>query len=244
MIPRFHSVATLRDLPINGTDGEIGKLNALYFDDLSWQIRYLAVDLGNWFTEDIVLIIPDAVIGLGTDQISLGLTRQQIKDSPPLRADQPISREYEARLYDYYQWRPYWYPSVLPGEFGGVFAVPPLTRSQQAAEVPEASENHLRSTAEVIGYKAQLTDENTAKVADFIVDRTNWTIAYLVADTGGWFGHHPVAVLPTWIENINWVDREVQLDLSADTLEAFNQFDLGKLNEQWRFEPAGASQPA
>ena len=167
MIPRFHSVATLRDLPINGTDGEIGKLNALYFDDLSWQIRYLAVDLGNWFSEDIVLIIPDAVIGLGADQISLGLTRQQIKDSPPLRADQPISREYEARLYDYYQWRPYWaagandplnygvFPTALAGALGTHSLQKPAV---EISDVVSVESSNLRSTAEVKGYQIHARD--------------------------------------------------------------------------------------
>jgi len=37
-----------KGLTIAATDGDIGSVNDLYFDDLSWTIRYLVVDTGTW----------------------------------------------------------------------------------------------------------------------------------------------------------------------------------------------------
>lgn len=41
---------------IHATDGDIGKVVDLYFDDERWAIRYLVVDTGGWLTGRKVLI--------------------------------------------------------------------------------------------------------------------------------------------------------------------------------------------
>lgn len=38
----------LKGLVIRATDGELGKVEELYFDDESWAIRYLTVETGGW----------------------------------------------------------------------------------------------------------------------------------------------------------------------------------------------------
>ena len=38
----------LKGLVIRATDGEIGTVDQLYFDDESWAIRYLTVKTGSW----------------------------------------------------------------------------------------------------------------------------------------------------------------------------------------------------
>jgi hypothetical protein len=46
----------LRGYNIRATDGYIGKDYEFYFDDRSWSIRYLVVDIGNWFSGRQVII--------------------------------------------------------------------------------------------------------------------------------------------------------------------------------------------
>jgi uncharacterized protein YrrD len=43
------------------SDGEIGKVKEIYFDDDRWVVRYLVVDTGGWLTRRHVLISPHAV---------------------------------------------------------------------------------------------------------------------------------------------------------------------------------------
>lgn len=38
----------LKGLVIRATDGEIGTVDQLYFDDQIWAIRYLTAETGNW----------------------------------------------------------------------------------------------------------------------------------------------------------------------------------------------------
>jgi hypothetical protein len=40
--------------------------------------------------------------------VVVDLLRDRIKDSPEYDPDQPITRTYEARLFDYYGWPTYW----------------------------------------------------------------------------------------------------------------------------------------
>ena len=51
----------LKGLAIQATDGEIGTVDQLYFDDESWAIRYLTVKTGGWLGGRRVLISPIAV---------------------------------------------------------------------------------------------------------------------------------------------------------------------------------------
>ena len=39
-------------------------------------------------------------------EFSVGLTMQQVKDSPDIDTDRPVSRQMETNVYDYYGWRP------------------------------------------------------------------------------------------------------------------------------------------
>ena len=44
--------------PVVATDGEMGSVRNFLFDDQSWKVRYLVVDVGNWLKRrDVVLPI-------------------------------------------------------------------------------------------------------------------------------------------------------------------------------------------
>ena len=44
---------------VTATDGVIGHLKDVFFDDIRWTIRYLVVDTGKWLAGRSVLISPD-----------------------------------------------------------------------------------------------------------------------------------------------------------------------------------------
>ena len=60
---------------------------------------------------------------------------------------------------------------------------------------------------------------------DFIVEDDLWIIHYLVVDTGNWLPGKKVLVSPTWIEEVNWAERQVSLDLATDTIQNSPEFD-------------------
>ena len=49
----LRSVSELTGYSILATDGQIGKVAEFYFDDITWTIRYLVVDTGNWLVDQI-----------------------------------------------------------------------------------------------------------------------------------------------------------------------------------------------
>ena len=54
----LRSAGELEGWNIVATDGEIGEVYEFYFDDESWMIRYLVVDVGSWLTGRRVLPKP------------------------------------------------------------------------------------------------------------------------------------------------------------------------------------------
>jgi hypothetical protein len=46
---------------MGATNGEIGKVKEVYFDDLSWNVPYLIIETGNWLNSRKVLISPQAL---------------------------------------------------------------------------------------------------------------------------------------------------------------------------------------
>jgi hypothetical protein len=99
----LRSVKDLRGYKILATDGEIGKVHEFYFDDATWTIRYLVVNTGSWLFERRVLLSP-IVLGQPYWQMRVfpvALTRMQVKNSPSIETDKPVSRQQEIELHQY-----------------------------------------------------------------------------------------------------------------------------------------------
>ncbi len=52
----------LKGLVIRATDGELGTVDQLYFDDETWASRDLTVDTGGWLGGRKVLVSPLAIL--------------------------------------------------------------------------------------------------------------------------------------------------------------------------------------
>jgi hypothetical protein len=88
----------------------IGRVIDLLIEDESWNVRYLVVSTDSPLSRT-VLISPSAIHTFDFESHSMvtTLTAQQIVESPLIDSDQPISREYEQALVDYYGWPIYWF---------------------------------------------------------------------------------------------------------------------------------------
>ena len=81
----LRTASELKGIGIAARDGDIGSVTDLYFDDVTWTIRYLVVDTGTWLPGRQVLVSPMAVTGeASADRIPVALTRQQVEQSPPV----------------------------------------------------------------------------------------------------------------------------------------------------------------
>ena len=201
----LQSASILYGDAIEATDGDLGSVYSFLFDDKAWTIRYLVVDTGTWLPGRRVLISPAAIGPLQSEakRLSVNLTQEQVKNSPDIDTDQPVSRQHEMSLHDYYAWPVYW-SVTLSGP--GALAIPP--ELVEAVET-EPGDPHLRSTQEVIGYYIRAGDGDIGHVEDFIIDDDNWTIRYMIIDTRNWLPGRKVVVSPEWITEVNWSESKV-----------------------------------
>jgi len=224
----FWHCSSLKGFRLGATDGEIGKVEDFYFDDQHWTVRYLVADTGYWLPDRLVLVSPHALRRVDEREklVHVDLSREQIEDSPPITADQPLSRQYERAYYRYYGWPVYW---TGPGLWGpGPYPFyPPLQASTllPTDEPTESGDPHLRSTKEVIGYRIQARDGAIGHVEDFVVDDRDWAIRYLVADTGHWLASRRVLLAPQWIESVSWEHSAVDVDLPRASIEHAPVYD-------------------
>ncbi len=183
----------------------------------SWLIRWLVVDTGNWLSGRKVLL-PPSVLGhpdVTASEFSVRLTMQQVKDSPDIETDRPVSRQMEANVYDYYGWSPI---GVLAFTWAAMAmrAAPcrcRLTRNPGGVQrqLPMLSDDdddpHLRSIAAVTGYHIHASDGEIGHVEDFLLEDADWSIHFLVVDTTNWWAGKKVLISPRSAREIDWTDQ-------------------------------------
>jgi len=223
-----------KGLTIAATDGDIGSVNDLYFDDLSWTIRYLVVDTGTWLPGRQVLISPLSVRRVD-DKILVDLTRNQVQNSPPVEADKPVNRQQEEAIARYYDQRYYWegpyrwgllaYPGMPPVPTAPIPA--DAMGEEMAAREREtpSGDPTLRSSRDVTGYYIAALDGEIGHVDDFLVEDRAWAIRYLLVATRNWWPGKKVLISPEWIKTVSWADSQVEVDLRRDEIKAAPEYD-------------------
>jgi hypothetical protein len=108
----LRSVKEVSGYHIAAVDGEVGHVEDFLVDDITWVLRYLVVDTRNWLPGRKVLISPQWIKSIHwvDEMVYLDLDTDAIKDSPEFDPSQPVNRQYEIELYDYYGRSHYWKP--------------------------------------------------------------------------------------------------------------------------------------
>jgi hypothetical protein len=229
------NASAIRGFAIEASDGEIGTVSDFLFDDASWLVRWLVVDTGNWLSGRKVLL-PPSVLGRldAKDSVfTVKLTQQQIKDSPEIDTDRPVSRQMETGVYDYYGWSPYWGSGFYMGGYGYMpgdgIASPYLGARRREREIAEAQADrddvHLRSVEAVTSYHIHASDGEIGHVEDFLIEDADWSIHYLVVDTKNWWPGRKVLVSSRSAGEIDWMDRLVNLDVDRQKIKDSPAYD-------------------
>jgi sporulation protein YlmC with PRC-barrel domain len=221
----------LRGDAIAARDGEIGKVKDVYFDDERWAVRYLVVDTGGWLTGRRVLISPASLdrVSYEERQVVANLSRKQVEEAPGLEAEQPVSRLYEEAHARYFGYPYYW----TGPELWGFAPMPMLAQSRDEAVAANAEENrrieaaeraaarsHVRSTAEVVGYKVHAVDGPAGRVDDFVVDDRDWSVESVVVDAREWLPGGQVLVPRGAVTAIDWSARELNVALTREQIRS------------------------
>ncbi len=210
---------------LRASDGDVGKVTDLYFDDDTWTVRYLVVDTGNWLSSRKVLISPQSLAaGLAREgPVVAQLSREQVENSPPSQTHRPVSRQHEAELASHYGYPTYWFEAGFSGT--GLLpineAVHEARLAAQASEPePAAQDSHLRSIAELVGYHIRAEDGEVGHVIDFGVDPASWQIREMIIDTRNWLPGRHVRVELNAIRAIDWHERKVHVNLPRESIKS------------------------
>jgi len=215
----LRNASRLIGLAVEATDGEVGSVSDLLFDDRQWTVRWAVVDTGGWLADRQVLLAP-TMLGEPPPPdderrpFRVALTRWQVERSPDISSDEPVSRRHEAQLFEHYGQEPYW---AGGDPFSGV-GNPHWTAADMPAPAAERDEHrtgdpHLRSAKEISGYLVEARNGDIGEVEDFLIDpAAAWTIRYLAVDAGRWLPDRRLLIAPNWLSEIDWQSRTVRID--------------------------------
>ena len=242
----LRSVNHLREFAIHATDGNIGHVKDFYFDDTGWTIRYLIVETGSWLVNRKVLISPVAIAIPNWDSKTFPatITMQQVKNSPDIDTEKPVSRQHEDDYLHYYEYPSYWggaglwgigmYPNLMmQGYVNNTLPADTRTRDEGMNAAREHDQDrhldddiHLRSCNVVIGYHLHASDGDIGDITDMLVDEKTWAIRYLIVDTGSWWSGHKVLIAPQWIDDVQWLEKHVTVRLTRQEVKDAPLFDI------------------
>jgi hypothetical protein len=210
------NASVLKSFTIAASDGHIGTVSDFLFDDANWQIRWLVVDAGNWFSGRKVLLAPLILEQLDTKHraLTVELTMQQIMDSPEVDTELPMSRRMEIDCYIRAAW-------MVPCN---------QTLGQKPSEnniaIQQSSgDPHLRSTEAITGYYIHASDGEIGHIEGFLLRDADWSIPYVIVDTKNWWPGKKVLISPQSIREIDFTGQLVNLNIKRQTVKDSPPYD-------------------
>ncbi|WP_334313205.1 PRC-barrel domain-containing protein [Terrihalobacillus insolitus] len=232
----FYLSSVIEKLNIQATDGELGGVRDLYFDDQYWTVRYLVVDTRKWLPGKKVLLSPISFdhVDMENNTVNVFATKETVKNAPHQLDDAPVSKQTEQHLANYYGWPTYWSGLGL-GAWGGYdnpYAFGDAYNNgliQNNVSADDLGDDHLRSTNHIkgdfTGYRIEALDGEIGHVSDFAIDETNWKIEYLVVETRNWLLGEFVLIATGWVKEINWEDKKVLINLTKEQVKQGAELD-------------------
>jgi len=239
---------SLRRLQLGATDGDIGLVRDVLFDDKDWAVRYLAANAGQWMFGKRVLIGVEALgrPALHTLTLPVAMRIQDVREQPEVD-EVPVTRLREVALRQHHGWPAYW-GKALAEE--GIPAIPEgdgrtLTTGPEAQAVlgmdPTAQAAVLFSVRELEGFAVADRDGAFGTLADAVIDVEGWTIAYWIIDTPA--AGRRTLVSPQWTAGVDRVGRMVRLNLDRTRTTQAPTADVGQ-DGLLRAAPQGIQPPA
>lgn len=227
------NMSDLQEYAIEAMDGKIGHLTDVYFDDEAWVVRYFVVDTGSWLFSRKVLIPPVAIERANWEErtFTVSLTREQVKNSPDIDTDKPVSRQHEKEHLGHYGYPTYWSGALTLGGYSGVAAAAAdgYEEADNFRDIEEIKhrddDHHLRSRKALKKYHIEAIDGDIGHVEDILVEDKTWAVRYFIVNTSNWWLGHSVLIAPQWIKSISWGAEKVAVDLNRDVIKDAPPYD-------------------
>jgi hypothetical protein len=224
----------LKGLRVLAKNTDAGKVEQFLFDDQKWAIRYIVIDVREDRKDLRKLLSPLAVQTLSSGSLEVGVSAEQLENSPGIDTAMPVSRQMEEVLHAYYSWPCYWlYPegynllggALYPG-LSVPFTYPGAGWGDECVEIQPTeshlentpSSSHLRLTNEVIGYRAIAADNEIGQVTEILIDDKLWYLKYLVVDTGHLLPGRKVLIPFLLVTGIEWTSGSIMMNVNKRTI--------------------------
>ena len=143
---------------------------------------------------------------------------------------EPVSRQIEDHVYNFYGWDPHWSGGYFPMESG--LATPFVAPLYKKTRVPgradaqsKEGDPHLRSIATITGYQIHASDGEIGHVEDFLVDDAGWNIRYIKVDTRNWWPGKRVLISPYSVREIDWSGRLMHISVNRQRVKDSPPYD-------------------
>jgi len=200
---------------IDATDGYVGRIDDVLFDDKTWKVRWFVICTGAWRLGRQILVHPSALEKPDTVRRALSAkqTRAEVEVSLGIQSDPPVSRQMEQNLGDDYSYSPTWGAGYYDME---TFSIPVNSWQNNYGTTTHAitpvADPHLRSLNEVKGYHVHALDGEIGHLSDFLIDDETWTIDHALIDTKNWWTGKHVLLPAAAITEIDWAGRYLRVD--------------------------------
>jgi hypothetical protein len=216
----FTSLTTLMmETPLVTRDREEHQVCSLLFDDRSWNISFLVVDVGSWFSRRRVVIRADVVDGPDWTKktIAANLTHQELVRCADVLSVRPVSQQQQLALKKYFGWPDSEPSSCVPSA---------LVPAQREFPVQANDDPHLRDTMNLLGYEVWSTERRVGILSDFIMEPNSWHIKYLSVKVGDWVRREERFVPSLNVQSISWGMH--RLTLMNQSLISTNTLPVGQ----------------
>ena len=187
----------LRGLRVMNAGEAVGHVDEFYFDDQSWRIRYLVLDVGSWLSGRKVLVSPATIVSLEWDAKSMNIkaTKDEIRKSPDVSTELPVALVLEAQIHRHFAWDYYW-PEMFP-----------MKEEVSEDALNKTHDPHLRSTR-VLSDISVVTEKGKplGRIEEFLIDPKAWRIDLLRIDHGK---VGSVLLSPELVKSIDVSRREI-----------------------------------
>jgi len=209
------NASALNGYPIKATDGQLGTVAGVMYDESDWSIRWLVADTGDWLSGRRALL-PVAALGQpdpDRHHLPVNLTMRQVAECPDFDASEPLSQETETMVRNYYD---------LPNGDDRVPADGEIARgpSRVLVAAPAGLDvtrdgSHVHRISGITGDSIEAADGDIGHAEDFPIDSTLWQVRFLTVHASSWWTDEKRLISPL---SIDWIDRArsiIHLDVTC-----------------------------
>ncbi|MBN1129252.1 MAG: PRC-barrel domain-containing protein [Chitinispirillaceae bacterium] len=209
------------NMPIAAVDGTIGRLSDLYFDERSWRIRYLVIELSAGAAAKEVLVSPLASSPSGDGNLEVKLTKDEICRCPDRSSSTPVSmqqRESSELLFHISQSL-----DSYNRHFGPVI-FPPVS-SMNEREDGKNQNDRFCSVRTFLTCNAATADGIKYRLEDMVFDDRFWDIKFLLVSPDASLKQEIRLLVAFWVDHIEWIKKTVFLECRNDYMTHCPAFD-------------------